>query len=143
MTEIDFYILTGESNEQRLTVACRLAEKAIKQNQTLFIHTENQQMSEELDSALWAFRDESFIPHKIIDDKQALSSVEPVIIAHDVEPDGARTILINLAPEAPVFFGRFIRTLEIINSEPAVKENGRQRWAFYKSHGYPLKHHTL
>ena len=143
MTEIDFYILSGESVEQRLNVVCRLAEKAARQHHKLFIHTESRDMSELLDTQLWTFRDESFVPHKIIADSVELASAEPVLIAHDVEPDSSRDILINLAPEAPVFFGRFPRLLEVIDDSPAVKAEGRKRWAFYKSHEYPLKHHSL
>ncbi|HBR95829.1 MAG TPA: DNA polymerase III subunit chi [Gammaproteobacteria bacterium] len=143
MTQVDFYILTSQSAEQRLDVVCRLADKAVQNRQALFIHTADADMSAALDSRLWTFRDESFVAHSVIDGAEQANASEPVVLAHAVEPDGSRPILINLAAEVPYFFSRFERTLEVINEAPDVRRDGRRRWAFYKDRGYPLRHHAL
>lgn len=143
MTRIDFYILDGESAEQRLELACRLAEKATAGGQQLFIHTPDAATSTLLDEKLWTFRKESFVAHRKIGPEDRHFADEPVLIAHDVEPDGSRPVLINLAADVPPFFSRFERTLEIINDQPAIKSAGRQRWNFYKQHSYPLNHHAI
>lgn len=143
MTKIDFYILQGTSVDERFALVCRLAEKAISRNQKLFIHAEDQTTAVMLDKMLWAFRPESFIPHKLISQGSQLHADEAVVIANDVEPDSSRPVLINLASAVPFFFSRFERTLEIINDHKDIKAQGRDRWGFYKDRGYPLQHHKL
>lgn len=143
MTRIDFYILDGDSADQRLELVCRLAEKTIAAGQRLFIHAPDATTCSALDEKLWTYRPESFIPHRAIDAGDSDFADEPVLIAHDVEPDGSRQVLINLAAQAPPFFGRFERMLEIINDQPDIKSAGRDRWNFYKQHSYPLNHHAI
>ena len=146
MTRVDFYILSGDSADQRLELACRLAEKALASGQQLFIHTQDSETCSRLDEKLWTFRAESFVAHRAISAGDSSFEDEPVVIAHDVEPDGSRPVLINLAlddDKPPVFFSRFERTLEIINDQPTIKSAGRNRWNFYKQHNYPLNHHKI
>ncbi len=146
MTQIDFYILPGTSSDERLELVCRLAEKAAKRRQRLFIHTESERMSHLLDEKLWSFRDDSFVPHQVVEKTEAVEGhieEEHILISHRYEPDGSRSVLINLATDVPYFFSRFDRTLEIINDEGDIKTRGRERWNFYKHRGYPLNHHRL
>ncbi len=143
MTKIDFYLLKGESIDPRYNLACRLTEKAILKNHSVFIYCENRDACDALDKQLWTFKPESFVAHRVIQSGDTQSSEEPVLIAHDFEPDGNISVLINLSRSVPYFFSRFERTLEIINEDNEVKLNGRTRWSFYKKRGYPIKHHTI
>ncbi len=143
MTKIDFYILKGGATDSLHSLICRLAEKAVLRNQSVFINCENGQTCEVLDAKLWSFKPESFVPHRFIQSGELQSTDEPVLIAHDFEPNGNITILINLCNEVPYFFSRFERILEIINDKDETKISGRQRWNYYKERGYPLKHHSV
>lgn len=144
MTRIDFYIIEGDDAADRLPLACMLAEKAIDRGHRVFIHAEDADMTQSVDTALWGFRADSFVPHCIGQENPASDlSGEPVVIAHDMEPDGTRDVLINLAPDVPFFFSRFRRTLEIINGQADIRLAGRKRWNFYKDRGYPLQHHQI
>jgi DNA polymerase-3 subunit chi len=52
-------------------------------------------------------------------------------------------VLINLASEVPEFFSRFERLIECVDHEESVKAAGRQRFRFYREHGYPLNTHNI
>jgi DNA polymerase-3 subunit chi len=51
--------------------------------------------------------------------------------------------LINLASEVPTFFGRFERLIECVDHEESVKAASRERFRFYREHGYSLKTHAI
>lgn len=52
-------------------------------------------------------------------------------------------LLINLAPEVPGFFSRFPRVAEVVDADPQVRAQGRERFRFYKDRGYALETHNL
>ncbi|MFQ5487586.1 MAG: DNA polymerase III subunit chi [Gammaproteobacteria bacterium] len=138
MTHIDFYILAGEQTHGRERLACRLAEKIYKLGHRLYIHTGDAAHSRLLDELLWTFRPGSFIPHELRDDSES-----PVRIGHDPEQAAAGEVLINLAPQVPLFFSQYERVAEIIDQSPAHKDSGRERYRFYRDRGYTLKTHNI
>ncbi len=125
-------------------MVCKLAEKAVRAKQPVFIHADDNQLLEQLDSALWAFRAESFVAHSVVTDFDAVDhpDADPVHLSAG-QPAYDRRVLINLAPEVPAFFSRFERTLEVVNQDPSIRESGRDRYRFYKQRGYPLQHHKM
>lgn len=149
MTRVDFYVLPDDSEAQRVDMACRLAEKAVKQSKKVFIHTDSEQLADTIDKALWQFRDDAFVPHRslpAVPDQQAgqLDGIqEPVEIGCGCQPEDAHSVLINLGAEVPPFFSRFERTLEIINQQQHVRSSGRTRYSYYQQRGYPLHHHKM
>jgi len=154
MTRIDFYLLPDDDADQRLAMVCRLAEEAVQQCKRVFIHTECDALANELDATLWHYRDDSFLPHRTLNDAagkntkaDANSTVmvtEPVAIGCAAsQPDPARSVLINLACDVPPFFSRFERTLEIINQQQDIRDSGRRRYSFYQQRGYPLTHYKM
>jgi DNA polymerase-3 subunit chi len=141
MTEVDFYILNGEEARQRMQFACRLTDKAYRLGHKVYIHTESAQQSQELDDLLWIFQQNSFIPHGQHESDN--TSPPPVQLGHDAEPDASHQVLINLAPEVPLFFSRFERVAELVTKESTVRQQGRNRYSFYKQRGYPLRSHEI
>jgi len=138
MTHIDFYILAGEQAHGREKLACRLAEKVYKLGHRLYIHTGDAAHSRLLDELLWTFRSGSFVPHELRDDDES-----PVRIGHDPEQAAPAEVLINLAPQVPLFFSQYERVAEIIDQSPAHKDSGRERYRFYRDRGYTLKTHNI
>jgi len=65
-----------------------------------------------------------------------------VLISHDAEPDASQ-VLINLAADVPLFFSRFERVAELVNTDSTVRQQGRSRYSFYKERGYPLRTHEI
>lgn len=144
MTRIDFYVLANNDPLARLQLVCKLAEKAIGQNQKVLIHSDSDEQLTTLDQSLWDFRAMSFIAHQLLpaDHVFSTSDNDPVHLSTGA-PAPDRTLLINLAEQVPPFFSRFERTLEVINEEPDVQSAGRLRYRFYQQRGYPLHHHKI
>jgi len=140
MTEVDFYVLGDSTPKSRLRFACRLADKVFRLGQRVFIHTESAEQTQELDTLLWTFQQNSFVPHSVIQD--AGDTLPPVLLGHDAEPDASQ-VLINLAADVPLFFSRFERVAELINTDNTVRQQGRSRYSFYKERGYPLRTHEI
>lgn len=139
MTQIDFYILPDTTPRSRALFTCRLAEKVFGLGQRSFVHLASEPEARVLDELMWTFRDRSFLPHALASDGHG----EPVLIGCSQDPSGEFQLLINLAPEVPVFFSRFERVAEVVDADPQIRARGRERFRFYKDRGYPLATHTL
>ena len=141
MTQVDFYMTSGENERTRLGFACRLVEKALTSGKRIYLHTQNQQQSAELDKLLWTFKPGSFIPHEL----QTVNTDAdcPVLIGHEQPPEQERQVLLNLSDSVPEFFSRFERVLEILNQHAQTRDLGRNRYSFYRDRGYPLKYHEI
>lgn len=137
MTSIDFYF----NADDRLSVACRLAAKAMTQNRRLLVFAPDADLAGRLDRLLWTTPATGFIPHCRADDQ--LSPETPVLIAGEaVQPPGCEVIL-NLAADCPPHFERFERLLEVVTREDADRASARSRYRFYKERGYLITDHDL
>ena len=65
MAQVDFYVLDRVDEHARHTLACKLAEKAWRLENSIHIHTMSREDAERLDKLLWTFRDGSFVPHEL------------------------------------------------------------------------------
>ncbi len=141
MTQVDFYILPGDNLQQRAQFACRLVDKAYRLGHRVYVHTESSQQTRLLDDLLWTFQQNSFIPHAVW--QEGNPTPPPVQLGYDAEPDASHAVLINLAPEVPLFFSRFERVAELVNDDATLRQQGRGRYSFYKERGYPLRTHEI
>jgi DNA polymerase-3 subunit chi len=91
--------------------------------------------AEALDELLWAFDEDSLIPHQLAgDDDDAHTAVLIVLPGVDT-PD--RPLVINLRETcAP---GNYQRVLEVVAAETAERDGSRQRWREYQQRGFALK----
>ncbi len=144
MTRIDFYVLPDENAHNRAMLVCKLAEKAFRHNKTVFIHSDDETLLQQLDEQLWQFRPDSFVPHRLLgsDELVQKNDSDPVQLSTG-EPGNDRHVLINLANAVPTFFSRFERALEVVNQAEKVRDSGRERYRFYQQRGYPLHHHKM
>ncbi len=139
MTQVDFYLV---GRHQRETFVCRLVEKAYGLGNDVFVHTPGEALARRIDDVLWTFRPGSFIPHEVCSAAGAPDAC-PVLVGFGVEPEGRRSVLINLHPQVPVFFSRFERVLEVLTDEDDEKRQARERYGFYRDRGYALDYHDL
>lgn len=135
MTRIDFYILQDVETDAMHRFACRLAGKAWSAGNQVHIHSADQDHATLLDSLLWDYPPQRFIPHQVAN--QATTGVS---IGWQ-EPAELDDVLINVSGEVPGFFGRFERVAEIIVA--STRDAGRDRYKFYRDRGFPLFHHEL
>lgn len=145
MPQVDFYSLKQSEEQDRLFFTCRLCEKAMNQGLKIYIHTDSDQVAQEMDDLLWSFKPESFIPHAIvgIDDELVEDEDVPVFIGCVAEFPGKADLLINLAGDIPDFHGNFTRIAEIVPNSEEAKANLREHWKSYKEKGLELHHHEL
>jgi DNA polymerase-3 subunit chi len=135
MTSIDFYF----NAQDRLQVACRLAGRAMKQNQRVLIYAPQAELAARVDKMLWTWPATGFVPHCAV--HAPLARETPVLIACGEETPQHCEILLNLADDCPPHFERFPRLLEVIDA--AGREAGRSRYRFYKERGYRIANHDL
>lgn len=138
MTRIDFYSEVPD----RILYACRVVRKALAAKSSVVLYTDDARLLATLDETLWTFSELDFIPHVRASD--ALAGVTPVILTQDAELDlPHHDVLINLSTGTPPSFARFKRLLEIVSTDPADIQAGRERYRFYKQRGYPLSHFVV
>ncbi|MFP5358447.1 MAG: DNA polymerase III subunit chi [Gammaproteobacteria bacterium] len=144
MTRIDFYILPAGAPASLIATACKLCDKASAQGLRLFVRSPDAAQREELDGALWSFRQGSFIAHEAYHG-QAISEPYPQVLIGDAEepPASHHGVLINLGEDVPVYFSRFERVLEIVPPQDTARASSRARFKFYRDRGYPLETHEL
>jgi len=142
MTRIDFYVLGSPKTTSRLDFVCRLTEKVYRQGHQILLHTENETQAGIINDLLWTWKQGSFIPHEI----QTTESTPdcPIVInhQHDLKTD-MHDVLINMAPEVPLFFSQFDRVTEVIDQDEQTRQSGRYRYRFYQDRGYPLESHDI
>lgn len=78
MTEILFYHLEGQPLERVLP---QLLEKTLERGWRAVVETSSRERASALDTMLWTFRDDSFVPHGIAG--EPTDADQPVLIAMD------------------------------------------------------------
>jgi DNA polymerase-3 subunit chi len=139
VTQVDFYIIESEADDARLKLTCRIADKAVREKQHVFINSPSESEARKLDELLWTFLQGSFIPHRIVQQALPEPPLEPVLIGIGPEPTGERwDVLINLGADVPEYFSRYRRVAEVVDGDAARREKSRERYRFYRDRGYQL-----
>jgi DNA polymerase-3 subunit chi len=141
MPMIDFYVIEQASSEQSLLFACKLIEKAYTDKQVIYIHTESIEAAEYMDDLLWSFRDDSFLPHTLVDTKH--NDLPPILIGYEQAPETHQSVLVNLAKQVPEFYNQYQRIIEIVFSDPDVQQLARERYKHYRDQGHDIHTHKL
>ena len=139
MAQVDFYVLDRVDEHTRNTLACKLAEKAWRLENTIHIHTMTREDAERLDNLLWTFREGSFVPHEL----SGGDTGAPVTIGYGdavVEP---RDLLITLCDEIPSFAESFPRVAELVTSDESSRAKSRIRYATYRDQGHKIDTHKI
>jgi DNA polymerase-3 subunit chi len=140
MTEVSYYLLPSESQQDRYRFACKLIEKAYRNGFFCYVLTDTAEQSRELDELLWTFRAGSFIPHQIYTGEQP--DTERVILIGSLDaPDNWQKILFNLSSHYPERGEQTERIIEILDNSEITKEAGRNRYRQYQQSGMRLTTH--
>lgn len=140
MTRVDFYVLASSEPERRAYTACRLVEKAWRNNLSVFVHTTSSEQAKDLDDLLWVYRQDSFVPHSL---DSAANDDESVLIGDGAEPSRDTDVVINLTDQVPSFFAKFDRVIEIVGSAAEQRQAARERYRAYREQDCELQSHTL
>lgn len=142
MARVDFYVLERVDERSRQLLACKLAEKAYRLKNTVYIHAQTAADARHLDELLWTFRDGSFVPHGIVG-SGAEAAAAPVVIGHPEQHADSSDLLINLCDDIPPFAGAFPRVAELVTSDEACRQASRKRFAAYRDQGHTLNTYNL
>ena len=137
--DIDFYILDTASKQQAWLFACKLVENAYAANESVFICTSSQDEAEKMDSLMWTYRDDSFLPHQIAGE----NITSPILIGMHLPADNAINTFVNLNNNFPENYGQCKRLIEIVITEPQAQASARERYRQYRDANHNLTTHKL
>lgn len=149
MTRVDFYILSAEGPTARQRFACRIAEKAWKSGNRVYLHTASDAEARLMDELLWTYRQDSFVPHAVFAPQSPDDGPDEtvaVLIGTGAAPptiDENLDVLVSLVEDVPAFYQSFARVAEIVSADPPSRDAGRQRFRMYREQGCKLESHTM
>jgi DNA polymerase-3 subunit chi len=131
-TQVMFYLLNENSNDDAEPnngsasyQACLQASHFYRQNQKVFIYTQDQDQAHSVDELLWAFEPQSFVPHNLQGEGASYGSA--VEISWQA-PTGRRPVLINLTNTVPSFANKFSLIVDFVPTDEILKQQARERF---------------
>jgi DNA polymerase-3 subunit chi len=124
----------------RVREVCRRAAACYEQGLTVAVYCPDPDTAAEIDSVLWTFRQDAFVPHV----RQELAeepAIEPVVIfgAEPGEPD-ADVLVVVAGAETPDWFGRFPHVYDLAEVyDESLREASRTRYSAYQKAGYRMR----
>jgi len=129
MNRADLYLLSTPAMTEQVNFCCRLCEKAFLDFKRIHIQTSQSIQNEALDTALWTFKPESFLPHGI---GQTGTPLPPIVIdSQNLQEDyfSSSNLLILLATQLPNNANRFDRMCILV---PNIEEEIQDARSLYK-----------
>jgi DNA polymerase-3 subunit chi len=134
VTEVSFYHLQRRSLEETLP---KLLERVIASNQRAVVLAESAERVEALNSQLWTYNPDGFLPHGSARD--GFSADQPIFLTSNEENPNGATILLLVGEALPGFVGDFARCLDLFDgNDPQAVQNARDRWRAYKAQGHAV-----
>lgn len=157
--KVSFYVLTENKAQDFLGFICQLTQTALnKSSQSLLILAEDETLIGELDKALWAQDDTSFIPHqRLLDSNPEGADIDgvhtdinnqllaPVLLASYMPADFKGIVLNTTIRPVNDYINATSNTLptrilELIKPDTVSTEAGRAKYKHYQQLGYELTH---
>lgn len=135
MTDIRFYHLTTSPLERALP---QLMERAAGAGFRVVIKAGSSEAVEKLNSLLWTFAPDSFLPHGSAADGSA--EAQPIWLTAEDENPNAATLLAVTDGSSPVLDG-YTRVLDLFDGDDETTvQAARKRWKAYKEAGHDLQY---
>ena len=136
MTRVDFYHLQQKTLDEVLP---KLLQKAYSTGKRIKVKIGTEERVEFINSLLWTYDDESFLPHG--SKKDGFADQQPIWLSADIEnPNTALFLfLVDGAEENAETLTQYERVFNIFdgNSAEAVQQ-ARRLWKEYKNSGYEV-----
>jgi DNA polymerase-3 subunit chi len=147
-TQVMFYLLPVEDKTDASDInastalyhACLQASYFYRQNQRVFIYTQDQENAEQVDEMLWAFDSDSFVPHNLSGEGPKQGAA--VEISHQA-PRGRRPVLINLSNTVPDFASQFQFIVDFVPSDETLKQLARERFKACRQRGFQVDNQAV
>jgi DNA polymerase III subunit chi len=135
MTEMLFYHLQRQPLERVLPT---LIERSLERGWRVIVQAASEERVDALDSHLWTFRDDSFLPHGTW--REVDPTEQPVLLTvHDNNPNRADVrFLVDGAP-VPADADAYQRIVLIFDGEdPEAVAAARERWSEGRAKGFDV-----
>lgn len=134
MTEIRFYHLTTRSLDQALP---EILQKALSAGHRILVHTGNEMETERLNTHLWTYRPDSFLPHG--SKKDGRPEEQPIWLTPENDNPNNANVLIATAGTVPESFEGITLFCDMFDGRDETRlATARERWASYKDSGHVL-----
>ena len=134
---IAFHVFNTSNSQQAWLSVCRLVEEHYLAQRQIYLVMDDREQAERFDKLLWTYRDDSFIPHHIYDEKQNDSS--PVIIGYDQALPLTKDLMINLSQHVPTQYHHFQHLIEIVINDAQKQQRARERYKFYRDQQHQIE----
>jgi DNA polymerase-3 subunit chi len=137
-TVVEFNILSSTDLSALERHVCTRLSEWVTAGRTVCVVTEDSASAERLDTQLWTFSDQTFIPHEVATHRDAVPGKAPLpAVLITVGHLAAADVLVNLAGTVPAGFDSFTKVVEFIDADPTRRDAGRRRFVAYRERGFP------
>lgn len=134
MTEILFYHLTESKLEDALPP---LIDKSVERGWRVVVQTADDARRDVLDSLLWTWREDSFLPHGT--DAMPHAESQPVLLTATAANDNQATVRFMVDGAEPPTLEGYDRVVFMFDGyDVAQLEKARTHWKSLKSQGHSL-----
>jgi DNA polymerase-3 subunit chi len=135
MTEVLFYHLQNISLERTLP---SLLEKSLQRGWRVVVQSGSEERADALDSHLWIYSDDSFLPHATWRARDAAD--QPIVLtAGEANPNGAQVRFLVDSTALPPDADSYERLVLMFNGEDADAVDGaRAAWKDGKARGFEV-----
>lgn len=134
MAELWFYHLQRSSLEQALPP---LLEKSLRRGWRALVRAGSNERLEQLDEAIWTFRDDSFVPHA----REGDPARQPVWLTQDAgNPNAAQILFLIDGAEAGDISGFARACVMFDGADEAALLSARSQWKQAKQDGVPASY---
>jgi DNA polymerase-3 subunit chi len=134
VTEILFYHLTESKLEDALPP---LLDRCIERGWRVVVQTAGEERRDMLDTHLWTYRDDSFLPHGT--DEAEFAADQPILLTAGETNGNAATVRFIIDGAAPPPVGNYDRMVFMFDGyDPAQLEGARAHWKTLKAEGHAL-----
>ncbi|MBL0711038.1 MAG: DNA polymerase III subunit chi [Colwellia sp.] len=142
-TQVMFYQLNDNEPTETNSVfyhACLQACYFYRQNQRVFIYTQDQSQAEQIDELLWAFDSDSFVPHNLVGEGSKQGAAVEI---SNQAPCSRRPVLINLTRTMPDFANQFQLIVDFVPSDEELKQQARERFKTCRQWGFIVNNQAV
>lgn len=130
---VDFYIIK-QNHQGMLNFLAKLVDEIYSLSKTVLIWSHSHDESHILNDFLWSFQDDSFLPHEILIDQNAMMS--PVVISTTfIKKD----VVINMPGQTGMNSEPIDRIIELVYDDEHIRIQGRVKYRRYKDRGCQIQ----
>ena len=138
---VDFHILATTNQMQAMHYACQYIDKTLAKQTGVYLHTETKADAERLDTLLWTFREDSFLPHTLYQPEQ--TEISPIQIGYRGNTLPTGKTMLNLSQHLPENYAKYSQIIEIVTADPIMQQLARERFKHYRDQGHHINTHKM